>query len=95
MKRNPFEVPLPPFYKDDRAECHRVSDPDVFFPPSYREGTAALDAARKVCEGCVLIVECGRWAVFTGEPEGVWGALTPKQRREFRRQLGLADAGTS
>lgn len=62
------------------ANCAGL-DPDLFFPA---DGESAA-AAKAVCRGCVVRVECLSFAVAHGERHGVWGGLTPRERRPLRR----------
>jgi WhiB family redox-sensing transcriptional regulator len=80
-------IPFPPFAATGLQACKDV-DPDLFYPPTYR--ATSVEPARVVCRSCVFMQECGTWAVRTGEPEGVWGTLTPEERRALRRRLNLA-----
>lgn len=56
-------------------------------PDSY------YDEARDVCAGCPVKAECGNYAVTTDQQFGMWGGLTPKQRRHIRYRKDFADAG--
>lgn len=69
------------------AKC-RGSDPEVFFPnghagPSSRHD---IDAARAVCAGCAVLMDCLRYAVID-HPQGygVWAGTTEEERRAIRR----------
>ena len=57
-------------------------DPTIFFPDV---GEPAIEA-RQICEPCPVRVECLDFAVSTGEVDGVWGGLSPKERRSLRRR---------
>jgi WhiB family redox-sensing transcriptional regulator len=37
--------------------------------------------AKAVCAGCPVVMECRVYALRVGEREGIWGGLTPKERR--------------
>ncbi len=77
---------LPAFVATREQACADV-DPDVFFPDRYTiESTAE---AKRICRTCVFLQECGVWAIRTGISDGVWGSLTPYERREIRNDLGL------
>lgn len=64
------------------ADCQHV-DPELFFPDSgdYR-------AAKAVCNGCPVRVECLQHALkHERDSMGVWGGLGPGERRlEARRR---------
>ncbi|MEU6996890.1 WhiB family transcriptional regulator [Nonomuraea sp. NPDC046570] len=64
-----------------RGAC-RKSDPDLFFPPAPSPAQEAQ--AKAVCAGCQVLTECRAFAVRNGESEGIWGGLTPLERRRLR-----------
>ncbi|WP_181448997.1 WhiB family transcriptional regulator [Nonomuraea aridisoli] len=64
-----------------RGAC-RSSDPDLFFPPAPTPAQEAL--AKAVCAGCQVLRECRDYALRAGEAEGIWGGLTPQERRRSR-----------
>lgn len=74
----------------DDAAC-RGCDPDVFYPPErdgYRgrirqPAPADADLAKLICRECPVQVQCLRYAVDHGEPHGIWGGLTPKERHRL------------
>jgi len=68
------------------ARC-RDEDPELFFPVGTT-GPAAMqiDAAKLVCLGCDVRLECLEWAMATGQDAGVWGGLSEDERRSLRRQ---------
>ena len=65
--------------------CQQVGS-EVFFPvedAGRGGGTSAMYAsARKVCASCPVEQECRLAGV--GEVAGVWGGMSPKQRRQLR-----------
>jgi WhiB family redox-sensing transcriptional regulator len=67
----------------DAAAC-LGEDPETFFPIGNRSRDALLDAtaAKTVCAGCPVAVECLQDA---GE-YGVWGGLTEDERRSLKRR---------
>lgn len=40
--------------------------------------------AQWICAGCPVRMPCLRYAMTNGIDEGVWGGLTPEQRRRTR-----------
>ena len=40
--------------------------------------------AQWICAGCPVRVPCLRYAMTNGIDEGIWGGLTPEQRRRTR-----------
>ncbi|MFD0887055.1 WhiB family transcriptional regulator, partial [Streptosporangium algeriense] len=80
----------------DRADCQSV-DPELFFPRvadtrgGERAETRAYAAARKVCARCPVQQECRAYALDRDERHGMWGGLTPGQRRRLlNRQASAA-----
>ena len=69
----------------DRAAC-ADEDPELFFPVGT-EGPALRQAedAKAVCRTCPLMSGCLRWALDTGQDDGVWGATSEDERRAMRR----------
>ena len=43
------------------------------------------DKARAICEKCPVRIACVEWAIATHQPDGIWGGLTEKQRKTYRR----------
>jgi len=63
------------------AACRDV-DPELFFPIGSGPIAEAQTArAKAVCRTCAVIGECLRWAVDTGQAEGVWGGTDAAERR--------------
>lgn len=56
-------------------------DPEVFFPLPHDPGAQA----KAICRTCPAVVECGDWATWHKVDEGVWGGLSPEQRKARRR----------
>lgn len=56
--------------------------PDLYFP-DQREGQAAMLAkmTKQACQTCEVIKECGAYALKHKEEDGVWGGMTPNDRR--------------
>ncbi|MEV4562451.1 WhiB family transcriptional regulator [Nonomuraea sp. NPDC049419] len=64
-----------------RGAC-RTSDPDLFFPLAPTPPQEAR--AKAICAGCQVVEECRAYALDAGESEGIWGGLTPEERRRTR-----------
>ncbi|MDF5751340.1 WhiB family transcriptional regulator [Spongiactinospora sp. TRM90649] len=64
-----------------RGAC-RTSDPELFFPLSPSPEQEA--SAKAVCARCQVMDECRAYALRAGEAEGIWGGLTPQERRRSR-----------
>lgn len=73
-----------------RAAC-REMDTDLFFHP-YGERdpsrTRRVQAAKAVCAGCPVRVECAEHALTVGEAYGVWGGLSEDERAAMARTGG-------
>ncbi len=82
----PPETPGRPPWRD-HAAC-LGADPELFYA---RTGDLlTIRAAQAVCAGCEVRAECLADALARGEKFGVWGGLTPGDRRRLRRQLGAS-----
>lgn len=65
----------------EHAAC--IGLPTEFF---YPDRSAVITAgARKVCEACPVQDACLEHALAQGEWHGVWGGLSPDQRRALLR----------
>ena len=66
----------------DYAECATL-DPDLFTPEVLITGYHADRAerlAKQACERCGVARACLTYALTRGEPDGIWGGLTPQER---------------
>jgi len=75
----------PPAHWADRALCAET-DPELFYP----EKGGSTKEAKRVCRSCEVRAECLAWALENSELEGIWGGLSPMERRGIRRQLRRA-----
>ena len=71
----PAEAPEDLIWRD-AALCAQT-DPDEFFP----EKGESSSRAKAVCRACTVRADCLRFALDRGEEHGVWGGLTPEERR--------------
>jgi WhiB family transcriptional regulator, redox-sensing transcriptional regulator len=72
----------------ERAACRAPTiDPELFFPVSD-SGPALLQvtAAKRICTACPVLTDCLAWALLAGEPAGIWGGTTPRERQVLRAQ---------
>lgn len=78
-----------PRHWSDDAGCRGYDWPDTFFPKSYA-GTDlfTVAAAKAICVECPVRGECLSHALDRDEREGVWGGLTPDERRALRANSG-------
>ena len=73
------------WFWQDHGAC-RETDPLLFFHPQNERGSARAKrdrAAKIVCAGCTVRLECADYAVRAREPYGVWGGLTEDEREEM------------
>jgi WhiB family redox-sensing transcriptional regulator len=68
-----------------RGAC-RSSDPELFFPLAPSPVQEAR--AKAVCATCQVLDECRSYALKAGEADGIWGGLTPEERRRCRLPAG-------
>lgn len=65
----------------------QTSDPDAWFgavDPLETFHTATYKEAKKLCGMCPVQDTCLAYAMEANEPEGVWGGLTPDERKKMR-----------
>ena len=62
-------------------------DTDLFYPDSA-ESPAAYAAAREICAACPVRTDCLEWAMELGDPHGMWGGLTGRERQRLAQQRG-------
>lgn len=73
-------------YWQKDAVCLRVY-PELFYAHGTKMPSEQVRRAKAVCRGCPVRAECLDWALEHGETEhGVWGALTPHERRNEQRR---------
>ena len=68
----------------DDAACAEVT-PDIFFP---EPGGAPIKNVRAICEACPVRLVCLEYAITEHIAWGVWGGLTPNERKRLRRGRG-------
>lgn len=67
--------PLPPFL-DDGVACTPLNAEDFF--PTVGGNPAA---ARATCAKCPVRVQCLQWAIDNREAQGIWGGMSPTERK--------------
>lgn len=61
------------------------SDPELFFP-SIGTSKKSIAKARSIClTKCDVLKKCREFALSHYEPFGMFGGLTPDERKEIRR----------
>ena len=68
------------------ALCSRF-DPNLFFSP----GAVEHKVAKRVCRDCPVRKECLVYALEIPIDHGIWGGLTERERRRFRRKAPNGD----
>lgn len=60
--------------------------------PVVMDGETRRDviSAKRICSICPVAQECGKWAIWH-EPSGIWGGMTPVERKTMRGGLILVD----
>ena len=66
----------------ERALCAQT-DPEAFFP---EKGGSTRDA-KKVCVSCDVRGECLEYALEHDERFGIWGGLSERERRKFKKDV--------
>jgi hypothetical protein len=75
----------------DEALCAQT-DPEIFFPLKGAPG----HEAKRICTQCPVRLPCLEEALARDLTWGIWGGLTPRERRKERDRRagrGAADAG--
>jgi WhiB family redox-sensing transcriptional regulator len=57
-------------------------DPDLWFSP----GALEHKEAKRICRSCPVRRDCLAYALETPVDHGVWGGLTERERRSYRRR---------
>lgn len=65
-----------------------TSDPDAMFSPER------VGAAKGMCMRCPVMQQCRIEAIETGQWDGVWGGMTPDERRDWAKANGIPRHGT-
>ncbi|MDQ4445404.1 WhiB family transcriptional regulator [Bifidobacterium longum] len=54
--------------------------------PGFSRGEDVNEIAKQACLSCPVRAECLRQALETGEQYGIWGGMTPEERRDLARR---------
>jgi WhiB family redox-sensing transcriptional regulator len=72
-----------------RSAACATTDPDMFFPEKPAKTAREREAAAKaVCGGCPVRVQCLTYALEHGEEHGVWGGTSARERAAIRELRG-------
>lgn len=75
----------PPFAGQPGQACG-PGNAELFYPPSGPgAGSANYNPGKAICARCPLRRPCRRWALATRQQHGLWGGLTPADRRAALR----------
>lgn len=74
---------LPGFFRD--ANCIG-KDPSIFDGDTLR----GILQAKKICNECPIRAACASWAIRT-QDFGVWGSLTPNERKRKAKGMEVID----
>ena len=67
------------------------ADPNLFFPEDNGRGAEAqANAAKAICATCSVREECLDDALLRKEAHGIWGGLTPAERKRILRAMKQA-----
>lgn len=80
VSSSPISLPEPPEWRD-RAAC-RGLDTNLWFPDDTPRSSWA---AKQICKGCEVRLECLQAALDTPRTYGIWGGLSERQRQDLRR----------
>lgn len=69
------------------AICAQV-DGDLWYPD--RGDRAGANTAKQLCHTCPIQRRCAEVAIATGEPHGIWGGLTARERRLIAQRQEVA-----
>lgn len=58
--------------------------PEAFFPEVGARGYHDTVSAKELCAGCPIVKQCLKFALNTNEPHGIWGGMTPNERRAYQ-----------
>lgn len=73
-----LDVAPEPWTEDALCAQTGISD-DVWFPD--KGGSTRI--AKSVCARCTVTAECLTFAIERQEGHGIWGGLSPRERRPF------------
>lgn len=74
-----FAIDEPDVQDWQRSGVCREVDPELFYP----ERGAGNAAAKRLCAGCPVKVDCLAYALDNDERFGVWGGLSERERRRM------------
>lgn len=87
MTRSPYIPPRPAWM--DEADCAGIGS-DWWYPRAREDRASEIGReAKRVCRNCPVRLECLEYALDIKEEYGIWGGLTPGERRKIPRNIPL------
>ena len=85
-----FDDPMLDSQKWEGALCSNTKkyDPDLWFEHHTEQ------YAKEICKTCPLLLTCAQYGIENDEQFGVWGGLSPTDRRALRGKRSNAKFGT-
>lgn len=65
----------------------RGEDPEWWWPTRESVDWRTAMQAVRVCHSCPIELPCLRYALDSGETDGIWGGMTPSQREAARKEI--------
>lgn len=82
----------PPANWWSKAECVK-EDPELFFP--HRQNIVQNEMAKRVCERCVVRLQCLAKSLEEPELYGVWGGVGELERKRMLMRSSLKRSANS
>ena len=73
----------------DEAQCLGTTQ-EIFFYESRdneQDKVVLRTIAKSICRVCTVKKECLNYALETRQVGGIWGGLTPKERKRLRKRV--------
>lgn len=64
------------------AQCAGFAFPDLFFPDTAADLKLIAPMLKRTCQSCIHQVACLAFAIDNNIKEGIWGGLTPDERKQ-------------
>jgi WhiB family redox-sensing transcriptional regulator len=62
----------------------QTTDPEIWYGTEDEPKSFRFKQAKELCSFCPAISACAQYAIAANEPFGVWGGLSPEERRSLR-----------
>lgn len=73
------------------ADVPCQNDPDLFFMEDAQNPIVSNRRAKQACASCPVKVLCAEYAIKHHEEFGIWGGLTPSERKLLRAERNRGD----